>query len=212
MNADLIFRYFPDLDESARDHFLKLGDIYRSWNLKLNLVSRTDIEHLYERHILHSLAVARFVRFKPTATVMDLGTGGGFPGIPLAIMFPGTPFVLVDSIAKKINAVRGIADEIGLQNVETRCSRAEQLKESFDFVVSRATAPLSDLFKWSAKNISKHSDHAIPNGIICLKGGNLDEEMKPFKKHVQVLPVSGYFPEPWFEEKKLVYLPVSFST
>ena len=205
-SLDVITRYFPALSEKALQDFSQLGVLYPEWNAKINLISRTDIEHLYERHILHSLAVARFINFKPGTSVMDIGTGGGFPGIPLAILFPEVSFTLVDSISKKIMVVNDIIQKLGLTNASGICARAESLTGQFDYVVSRATAPLSDLYKWSRTKIKTKQINAVPNGIICLKGGDLTEELRPFKGRVEVDDLSAYFQEDFFLTKKLVFL------
>jgi 16S rRNA (guanine527-N7)-methyltransferase len=203
----IIKTYFPELNEQQFVRLESLGELYQEWNSKINLVSRKDIELLFERHVLHSLAIAKFIRFKPGSHVMDVGTGGGFPGIPLSICFPEVRFTLVDSIGKKTAVVADIANRTGLDNVEVITTRAEQIRGQFDFVVSRATAPLADLYRWTSKSISKKQYHAIPNGIICLKGGDLREELLPFKSRVEVVPISQYFREEFFETKKLVFLP-----
>jgi 16S rRNA (guanine527-N7)-methyltransferase len=208
MTPERIFDYFPGLDDKQRKQFLQLQPVYAGWNEKLNLVSRSDIMHLHERHILHSLAIARFIRFTAGTRVMDLGTGGGFPGIPLAIMFPDAQFTLVDSIAKKINAVQEISRNLGLTHVNAVCSRAEAITESFDYIVSRATAPLSDLFKWSRGKILTVQRNAVPNGILCLKGGDLDAELRPFAGRIEKVPLHSYFEEEFFETKQLIFLPI----
>jgi 16S rRNA (guanine527-N7)-methyltransferase len=202
----LLEKYFPDLDTVARERYGKLGGFYAEWNEKINLISRKDIGHIYERHILHSLAIARFVRFRPHTTVLDIGTGGGFPGIPLAIMFPEVSFTLVDSISKKLMVVDELVKALELKNVKTINSRAEQLKGSWEYVVSRATAPLGDLYRWTFARISKIQRNAVPNGIICLKGGDLTEEIRPYKARTEVIDIQDYFPEPFFETKKIVFL------
>lgn len=208
MSLQLIEHYFPSLSADQKNHFEKLGPLFTDWNSKVNLVSRTDIENLYERHILHSLAIATFIKFKPGTRILDIGTGGGFPGIPLAIFFPEVNFTLVDSIGKKIKVVQDIITVLGLKNVSAVCDRAENLPGEFDYSVSRATAPLNDLYKWSRTKISRKQINAIPNGIICLKGGDLTTELQPFKGRTEVVPVSSFFKEPWFETKFLVFLPL----
>lgn len=205
-SVSVITQYFPGLSEKAGQQFAQLGVLYPEWNSKINLISRTDIEHLFERHILHSLAIARFVSFKPGTTILDIGTGGGFPGIPLAITFPEVRFTLVDSISKKIMVVTDIIQKLGLTNATAVCSRAENIDDQFDYVVSRATAPLADLYKWSRTKIKSQQINAIPNGIICLKGGDLTDELKPFKGRVEVDEISNYFKEDFFMTKKLVFL------
>ncbi|MGR6087000.1 MAG: 16S rRNA (guanine(527)-N(7))-methyltransferase RsmG [Arcticibacter sp.] len=203
----IITKYFKSLDDLQLQRFADLGEMYATWNERVNLVSRKDIAHLYERHILHSLSIARFINLKPGANVMDLGTGGGFPGIPLAIFFPEVQFTLVDSIAKKLRVVEDLVQVLGLRNVNPMVGRAENLRGNFDFVVSRAVAPLADLYTWSGKSIAKKQQHAMPNGIICLKGGDLREELLPFKNRVEVHKIHDWFDEEFFETKRLVYLP-----
>ncbi len=209
MSSLLIEHYFPLLSVDQKNLFAKLGPLYSEWNSKVNLVSRADIENLYERHILHSLAIASFLKFKPGTKILDIGTGGGFPGIPLAIFFPEVNFTLVDSIAKKIKVVEDVILQLNLKNATAICERAEKLDMEFEYVVSRATAPLNDLYKWSRTKISRKQKNAVPNGIICLKGGDLTTEIQPFKGSVEVVPVSDYFKEPWFDSKFLVFLPLS---
>ena len=183
---DLITRYFPHLSDQQKEQFAALYDLYTDWNSKINVISRKDITNLYEHHVLHSLGIARFISFKDGSQVMDLGTGGGFPGIPLAILFPEVKFHLVDSIGKKIKVASEIANAIGLKNVTFRHCRAEEEKAKFDFVVSRAVMPLSDLLKIIRKNISSTQMNAIPNGLICLKGGELAKETLPVKNKVEI--------------------------
>ncbi|MFN9595228.1 MAG: 16S rRNA (guanine(527)-N(7))-methyltransferase RsmG [Bacteroidota bacterium] len=205
--VSVITKYFKNLDDLQLQRFTQLGALYATWNERVNLVSRKDIEHLYERHILHSLSIARFIKFKPDVKVMDLGTGGGFPGIPLAICFPEVQFTLIDSIAKKMRVVEDLVQVLGLKNVNTIVGRAENIKGSFDYVVSRAVAPLSEIYAWTGKSIAKKQQHAMPNGIICLKGGDLRDELMPFKNRVEVHEIHDWFDEEFFETKKLVYLP-----
>ncbi len=204
----LINKYFPSLSDVQKQQFAALDALYRDWNSKINVISRKDIDNLYEHHILHSLAIAELIRFKPGTSIMDLGTGGGFPGIPLAIMFPEAKFHLVDSIGKKIRVCEEVSKAIGLQNVTTQWCRAEEVQQQFHFVVSRAVMPLPDLVKIIRKSISKEKLNALPNGLICLKGGELEQEAKPFGKAAQITSLSEYFEEPFFETKKLVYLPL----
>ncbi len=204
----LINKYFPSLSDVQKQQFAALDALYRDWNSKINVISRKDIDNLYEHHILHSLAIAELIRFKPGTNIMDLGTGGGFPGIPLAIMFPEATFHLVDSIGKKIRVCEEVKKAIGLQNVTTQWCRAEEVQQQFHFVVSRAVMPLPDLVKIIRKSISKEKLNALPNGLICLKGGELEQEAKPFGKAAQITSLSEYFEEPFFETKKLVYLPL----
>lgn len=207
MGAEIIFKYFPDLTEEQKQQFIALGPLYEDWNSKINVISRKDIENLYPHHILHSLAIAKLIKFKDGSHIMDMGTGGGFPGIPLAILFPNCKFTLVDSIGKKVMKVAGgIAEEIGLKNVTCVHSRVEDIKDKFDFVVSRAVMPLPDLVKVIRKNISPEKKNALPNGLICLKGGNLDAELKPFKKSAEADDLSMYFEEEFFKTKKIVYV------
>ena len=205
---DLITRYFPHLSDQQKEQFAALYDLYTDWNSKINVISRKDITNLYEHHVLHSLGIARFISFKDGSQVMDLGTGGGFPGIPLAILFPEVKFHLVDSIGKKIKVASEIANVIGLKNVTFRHCRAEEEKAKFDFVVSRAVMPLSDLLKIIRKNISSTQMNAIPNGLICLKGGELAKETLPVKNKVEIMDLKNEFAEEFFETKKVVYVPL----
>ena len=188
---ELILKYFPDLTEEQKRQFAALYDLYTDWNSKINVISRKDIENLYEHHVLHSLGIAKVIRFKPGTKVMDLGTGGGFPGIPLAILFPEVQFHLVDSIGKKVRVATEIAGSIGLKNVTTRHARAEEEKQLFDFVVSRAVMPLTDLLKIIRKNISPKQQNALPNGLICLKGGELERETMPVKNKTTMWNLKG---------------------
>ncbi len=205
---DLILKYFPDLDERQRQQVAALYDLYTDWNSKINVISRKDITHLYEHHVLHSMGIGTLLRFKPGTTVMDLGTGGGFPGIPLAILFPDTHFHLVDSIGKKVRVAAEVAAAIGLANVTTRHCRAEEERQAFDFVVSRAVMPLADLLKICRKNIRKEQRNALPNGLICLKGGELEHEILPVRHQAVVSSLADTFKEPYFETKKVVYVPI----
>ena len=190
---ELILKYFPDLTEEQKRQFAALYDLYTDWNSKINVISRKDIENLYEHHVLHSLGIAKVIRFKPGTKVMDLGTGGGFPGIPLAILFPEVQFHLVDSIGKKVRVATEIAGSIGLKNVTTRHARAEEEKQLFDFVVSRAVMPLTDLLKIIRKNISPKQQNALPNGLICLKGGELERETMPLKNKTTMWILKEFF-------------------
>lgn len=201
-----ILKYFPNLTERQIEQFRMLDELYHDWNSKINVISRKDIDNLYEHHVLHSLGIADYIRFKPGTEIMDLGTGGGFPGIPLAIMFPECKFHLVDSIGKKIKVCTAVAEALGLENVTTRHCRAEEEKRQFDFVVSRAVMPLMDLIKIIRKNIKKEQKNALPNGLICLKGGELDKETIPMKNHVTISSLSDVFHEEFFETKKVVYV------
>lgn len=201
-----ILKYFPNLTERQIEQFRMLDELYHDWNSKINVISRKDIDNLYEHHVLHSLGIADYIRFKPGTEIMDLGTGGGFPGIPLAIMFPECKFHLVDSIGKKIKVCTAVAEALGLENVTTRHCRAEEEKRQFDFVVSRAVMPLMDLIKIIRKNIKKEQKNALPNGLICLKGGELDKETMPMKNHVTISSLSDVFHEEFFETKKVVFV------
>lgn len=206
---DIILKYFKNLSDAQKEQFAALYDLYTDWNSKINVISRKDITNLYEHHVLHSLGIAEVIRFKPGTRVMDLGTGGGFPGIPLAIMFPETQFHLVDSIGKKVKVATEIASAIGLKNVTTRHCRAEEEKAEFDFVVSRAVMPLTDLLKVIRKNISREQQNALPNGLICLKGGELANEVMPVKNQTEIYDLKNYFEEEFFETKKVVYVTVN---
>ena len=203
---EIIEKYFPNLSDEQRTRFAALKDLYEDWNSKINVISRKDIGNLYEHHVLHSLGIAKVINFKPGTTVMDLGCGGGFPGIPLAILFPEVKFHLVDSIGKKIRVCNEVIAGTGLSNVTTRHCRAEEEKSQFDFVVSRAVMPLADLVKLVRKNIRKEQHNALPNGLICLKGGELENEAMPFKHQVMITDLKDYFTEEFFETKKVVYL------
>lgn len=203
----LITKYFS-LTDQQKQQFEALDALYHDWNSKINVISRKDIDNLYEHHVLHSLAIAELIRFKPGTNIMDLGTGGGFPGIPLAIMFPEAKFHLVDSIGKKIRVCEEVSKALGLQNVTTQWCRAEEVKQQFHFIVSRAVMPLPDLVEIIRKAVSKDQFNGLPNGLICLKGGELEQEARPFGKAAQITSLSEYFEEPFFETKKLVYLPL----
>lgn len=202
-------KYFPDLTETQKQQFAALYDLYTDWNSKINVISRKDITNLYEHHVLHSLGIAKIIHFRPGTEVIDLGTGGGFPGIPLAILFPDTHFHLVDSIGKKVKVATEIAQAIGLKNVTTRHCRAEEEKQQFDFVVSRAVMPLTDLLKIIRKNIRKEQHNVLPNGLICLKGGELDREVMPVKHQTLIYDLKDYFEEEFFETKKVVYVTIN---
>ena len=205
---ELIKKYFPNLTEVQEKQFADLYDLYIDWNSKINVISRKDIENLYEHHVLHSLGIAKYTTFAPGTTVMDLGTGGGFPGIPLAILFPEVTFHLGDSIGKKIRVATEVANSIGLKNVTFRHCRAEEEKQKFDYVVSRAVMPLMDLLKIIRKNIATEQRNALPNGLICLKGGELEKEVMPVKHKVDFFDLKDVFEEPFFETKKVVYVSV----
>ena len=203
---EIINKYFPNLTEQQRERFAALDELYRDWNSKINVISRKDIDNLYEHHILHSLGIAEIINFKPGTRIMDLGTGGGFPGIPLAIMFPEVQFHLVDSIGRKIRVCDEVRNALGLTNVTTEWTRGENIKEKYDFVVSRAVMPLTDLVKLIRKNVSRTSNNAMPNGLICLKGGELEHEVMPMKSQTLITDLSDYFEEEFFQTKKVVYV------
>ena len=204
----LLNSYFPELTEKQKEQFAALYELYADWNSKINVISRKDIDNLYMHHVLHSLGIVKMLHFKDGSSVMDLGTGGGFPGIPLAILFPEVKFHLVDSIGKKIKVGQAVADAIGLQNISFRHCRGEEEKGMFDFVVSRAVMPLADLVKIIRKNIRKEQINALPNGLICLKGGELEHEVLPFKNQAMTIKLADYFKEEYFETKKVVYVPL----
>lgn len=206
---NILLKYFPNLTEQQNEQFAALFPLYSDWNAKINVISRKDIDNLYVHHVLHSLAIAKLIQFAEGTQILDVGTGGGFPGIPLAIMFPECRFTLVDSIGKKIKVATEVANTIGLKNIELKHCRAEEEKGLFDFVVSRAVMALPDLVKIVRKNISKINKNALPNGLICLKGGNLDAELKPFKKTAEADDLSTFFEEDFFETKKIVYVMMS---
>jgi 16S rRNA (guanine527-N7)-methyltransferase len=203
-----VLTYFTDLSEKSREQIEKLLPLYEHWNSQINVVSRKDLDQLYTRHVLHSLAIHKFLQFAPGSRVLDIGTGGGFPGIPLAILNPEVNFVLVDSIGKKIKVVQEVSDALGLTNVTAIHERAEKVKGPFDFVVSRAVAELKLLLQWSNGKLARKQINALPNGLICLKGGDLNEEFKGLGKDIEVHPLSQWFADPFFETKKLVYVPL----
>ena len=209
MDAQLIFNYFPNLTQQQQDQFIALEALYQDWNLKINVVSRKDIEELYLRHVLHSLAIAKFISFNPGAQVLDVGTGGGFPGIPLAILFPETQFTLVDAIGKKIKVVQEVVDGLGIENVRAIHQRVEEDNNQYDFVVSRAVAAMPTFMRWIKGRIKKVSEHPIKNGVLYLKGGDLAEELQDYRT-VQIYSLMDYYKEDFFETKKLVYLPQKF--
>lgn len=204
-----ILNYFPELSEQQLAQYEALDDLYTYWNARINVISRKDIDNLTLHHVLHSLAIAKYIHFSSKTTVMDVGTGGGFPGIPLAIFFPEVQFLLLDSIGKKIKVASEVSQVLKLSNVETIHSRVEAEKRKFHFIVSRAVMLLPDLVKVTRKNVSGEQINALPNGLICLKGGDLTRETKPFKRMAEEVSLSHYFTEPFFETKKLVYLPLS---
>ena len=203
----IIEEYFK-LSERQAEQFAQLDALYRDWNSKINVISRKDIDNLYEHHVLHSLAIAKLLPFQPGTTIMDVGTGGGFPGIPLAILFPECQFMLIDSIGKKIKVATEVAKALGLTNVVCKQERVEEEKQKFDFVVSRAVMPLPDLVKLVQKNISNQHRNAVPNGLVVLKGGDLKDEIAPYIKTAELTPCSDWFKGEWFETKQVIYLPL----
>ena len=207
MPIDIIQKYFPGLTDLQQQQFAQLDNLYREWNAKINVISRKDIDNLYEHHILHSLAIAKVINFRPTTQILDFGTGGGFPGIPLAILFPECQFRLIDGTGKKIRVAQEVCQAIGLTNCQPVHLRGEDEKGKYDFVVSRAVMPLPDLVKIVRKNISKTQRNTLPNGIICLKGGELQAETQPFRNIVELTDISTFFSEEWFKEKHVIYLP-----
>ena len=207
MKAERIFSYFPELTSQQRDQIGQLRGLYLEWNAQINVISRKDTEHFYERHVLHSMAIAKIQNFNAGAKILDVGTGGGFPGIPLAILFPEAEFRLVDSIGKKIKVVEAVASELGLKNVSAVHQRADKVKDSFDFVVSRAVTKMEVFVPWVRKKVNKVSTHDRKNGILYLKGGDLTEELAPFPSSEQY-SLSNFYEEPFFETKKVVYLPL----
>ena len=205
---NIIKKYFPDLTHKQLEQFSALGDLYANWNEKINVISRKDIDQLYERHVLHSLGIAKVIRFEPGTSIMDVGTGGGFPGIPLAIMFPETRFFLVDSMAKKISVVNGVKDSLKLVNVTAQQQRAEKINGQFSFVVSRAVTAFPKFVSLVRKKLDKNQKNKLANGILYLKGGDFDDELKPFKNQFRVYQLSDYFEEDFFETKKLIHLKI----
>ena len=206
---EIINKYFKNLSETQIAKFSKLQELYEDWNLKINVVSRKDIDELYLRHVLHSLGVAKVMQFKPDAKVMDVGTGGGFPGIPLAILFPETQFHLVDSIGKKIKVVNEVVAGLELENVQTTHGRVEEVKDTYDFIVSRAVAQMETFVRWTKGKIAKKQNHELKNGILYLKGGDLTEELKKYTS-AKIYDLPSFFDEPFFETKKVVHLPMKF--
>lgn len=204
-----ILSYFPHLTEEQRQQFVALYDLYADWNQKINVISRKDIDNLYEHHVLHSLAIAKAITFRPGTRILDFGTGGGFPGIPLAILFPDSTFKLIDGTGKKIRVATEVAQAIGLKNCHPAHLRGEEEKGLYDFVVSRAVMPLPDLMKIVKKNISrKDQKNVLPNGVIVLKGGDVQDETTPFRNIVEVIDISNWFHEDWFKQKYVIYVPV----
>lgn len=206
---EIITKYFPNITELQAEQFAQLEVLYNDWNSKINVISRKDIHNLYEHHVLHSLGIAKLINFRPDTNIMDLGTGGGFPGIPLAILFPEANFHLVDSIGKKVRVAQEVAAAIGLKNVRFSHARAEEIKDKYDFVVTRAVMSMVDLIKIARKNIAKEQHNALPNGIIALKGGELDGEIAAVKNIAAVWPLSDHFEEEYFETKKVVHVGIT---
>jgi len=208
MKAEIIQKYFPELTGRQQEQLEALDALYHDWNAKINVISRKDIDQLYEHHVLHSLAIAKTIRFRPGTRILDFGTGGGFPGIPLAILFPDCEFKLIDGTGKKIRVAQEISQAIGLTNCHPEHLRGEDEKDKYDFVVSRAVMPLPDLVKIVRKNIASNQRNALPNGIICLKGGDLQAETQPFRNIVETTDISTFFAEDWYKGKYVIYLPV----
>ena len=206
---DILLKYFPDLTTTQIEQFAKLQELYKDWNLKINVVSRKDIDELYLRHVLHSLGIAKVMRFEPNTSVMDVGTGGGFPGIPLAILHPETSFHLVDSIGKKIKVVNEVVTGLGIENVKTTHGRVEEVKETYDFIVSRAVAQMETFHRWVKNKVQKQQNHELKNGILYLKGGDLTEELAKFTS-TTIYNLSDFFEEDFFETKKVVHLPIKY--
>ena len=209
MKAEIIKKYFPELTERQQEQFEALDALYHDWNAKINVISRKDIDQLYEHHVLHSLAIAKAIRFRPGTRILDFGTGGGFPGIPLAILFPDCEFKLIDGTGKKIRVAQEVAQAVGLTNCHPEHLRGEDERGQYHFVVSRAVMPLPDLVKIVRKNIAKPQRNALPNGILCLKGGNLQAETQPFRNIVETTDISTFFTEDWYKGKYVIYLPIN---
>lgn len=205
--SDIIFRYFPDLTDVQKEQIIRLKPIYDKWNSMINVISRKDMDNFFVHHVLHSLAIARVITFLPSTTILDVGTGGGFPGIPLAIIFPDSKFTLLDSIGKKLKVVSAVCEELEIKNVTVAHRRAEEERLKYHFIVSRAVTEFSAFVKITSKNIDKSGNNKLDNGIIYLKGGDLNEELEPFKNKVKVWDIHQFFDEPFFETKKIVYLP-----
>ena len=203
-----ILKYFPQLSDEQQRQLTMLDELYHDWNAKINVISRKDIDNLYEHHVLHSMAIAKLIQFRPGTRILDFGTGGGFPGIPLAILFPQCQFKLIDGTGKKIRVAQEVSNAIGLQNCQPEHLRGEDEKGRYDFIVSRAVMPLPDLVKIVKKNIAKEQRNALPNGIICLKGGDLQAETQPFRHIVDTTELSTWFSEEWFKEKHCIYVPL----
>ena len=209
MKAEIIKKYFPELTERQQEQFEALDALYHDWNAKINVISRKDIDQLYEHHVLHSLAIAKAIRFRPGTRILDFGTGGGFPGVPLAILFPDCEFKLIDGTGKKIRVAQEIAQAVGLTNCHPEHLRGEDERGQYHFVVSRAVMPLPDLVKIVRKNIAKPQRNALPNGILCLKGGDLQAETQPFRNIVETTDISTFFAEDWYKGKYVIYLPIN---
>jgi 16S rRNA (guanine527-N7)-methyltransferase len=207
-NVEIIYKYFPNLSDKQKKQFGQLRSLYRDWNEKINVVSRKDIDNIYVNHVLHSLGIAKVMEFKKGTDILDVGTGGGFPGIPLAILFPETNFHLVDSIGKKITVVKAVAEGVGLSNIKAEQIRAEQIKNEYDFIVSRAVTRLKEFHSWVGKKVKKKSVHSLPNGILYLKGGDLAEELGELKKDYRLYNLQDFFAEEFFETKKVVFVPL----
>lgn len=206
MNEEIIFQYFKDINDEQHAQFRALGPLYQEWNAKINVISRKDIDNLYMHHVLHSLGIAKVVKFRQGSNILDIGTGGGFPGIPLAILFPNCKFKLIDSIGKKTRVAAAVANAIGLKNVVVEHRNVIEEKNKYDFVVSRAVMNASDLVKLIRKNVSKEQRNALPNGLICLKGGDMTEEVAPFKNHSEIWDLKSYFDDEFFDTKKVMYI------
>lgn len=206
MNEEIIFQYFKDINDEQRAQFRALGPLYQEWNAKINVISRKDIDNLYMHHVLHSLGIAKVVNFRQGSNILDIGTGGGFPGIPLAILFPNCKFKLIDSIGKKTRVAAAVANAIGVKNVVVEHRNVVEEKNKYDFVVSRAVMNATDLVKLIRKNVSKEQRNALPNGLICLKGGDMTEEVAPFKNHSEIWDLKSYFDDEFFDTKKVMYI------
>ena len=206
MNEEIIFQYFKDINDEQRAQFRALGPLYQEWNAKINVISRKDIDNLYMHHVLHSLGIAKVVNFRQGSNILDIGTGGGFPGIPPAILFPNCKFKLIDSIGKKTRVAAAVANAIGLKNVVVEHRNVVEEKNKYDFVVSRAVMNATDLVKLIRKNVSKEQRNALPNGLICLKGGDMTEEVAPFKNHSEIWDLKSYFDDEFFDTKKVMYI------
>jgi 16S rRNA (guanine527-N7)-methyltransferase len=207
--VDIIYKYFPNLTALQKEQYAQLFELYKDWNNKINVVSRKDFDSFYLKHVLHSLGIAECIDFKEGSEVLDVGTGGGFPGIPLAIMFPDTHFLLVDGIGKKIKVANGVIESLGLKNVNAKQIRAEEIKHKFDFIVSRAVTQMPVFLTWIRKKIKKQDKNAFPNGLLYLKGGDLSEEMKPVREYFEIIDLANFFEEDFFETKKVVYVDLS---